>query len=63
MNSKEYRRKERIDEISAIIKSSEQDGEIPKRNKLITVIMYKYNVSRKTALDYLNVAQYQNELR
>lgn len=58
----EYKREARIQEIKEMLKEEAKEGNIHKRAKLITIISMKYNVSRRTASDYLNVAQFQNEL-
>lgn len=58
----EYLREKRITEITAMLKELALEGTVEPRKKLLAAICLKYNVSARTAADYLNAAQYQNEL-
>lgn len=62
MNSREWLRKERTTEVTDFVKSSLDKGEKLQRKELIIALMVKYNISRKTALDYINVAFFKNGL-
>lgn len=57
----EFKRQKRVEEISAFIKESQLKGETITRKDWISAIMSKYNVSRKTALEYFDTASYKNE--
>jgi len=54
-----WRREQRIEEIKEMLKDNEKEGEFYSRKKLITAISVKYNVSRRTAAEYLDAAQFQ----
>lgn len=58
----EYKREKRIEEIAEMLKEMERSGEIEPRKRIITVISLKYNVSRRTAADYLMAAEHQKTL-
>ena len=62
MNTREYARKMRVEELSKFLKDEMEKGETHERKKVITIITAKYNVSRRTAADYLEASMIKNEL-
>ena len=58
----EFTRSARIKEIADYVKEELAKGEKMEKRKLIIAIMLRYNVSRRTATDYLETAMLKNEL-
>lgn len=53
----EYLRKKRIEELIEALNEEKKTGEEINKKKLVIGLMMKYNISRKTALEYLQVAE------
>ena len=62
MNTREYARKMRVNEIANWLKEELEKGEDHERKKIISTITAKYNVARRTASDYLEASMIKNEL-
>ena len=60
MNSKEFARKKRIEEIIEIIKESKISGESFKKKEVILALMNRYNVAQRTATEYYEQASFAN---
>jgi len=57
----EFKRQARVEEIRELLKNMEIDGEPMDLKKIITAISAHYNVSRKTAGDYMEAAKFKND--
>lgn len=57
MNKSEILRKERVDEIIATLSKCEREGLVVDKKKLILEVMAQYSVARRTALEYVQVAE------
>lgn len=58
----EFQREKRIQEVAGLIKEMSIAGEPMDKRKLILAISNRFNISKKTAGEYLGVAIYRNEL-
>ena len=59
MNKRETERKLRIEEVIETIKKAKKDKKEIDYKAFLNVIMYKWGVARRTALEYIDVARSQ----
>lgn len=59
-NSRELERAFRINTIRSTLKEAKKQGKIVNRNKLILEVMMNFNTTRRTAIEYLDIAGFDD---